>query len=159
MKLLESGNHTLAVSEERISTSSPTVGAQKQIQRWNKLDELHIKNQDDQKSWQYTKGIGLKLSHEPNLDWKTNLSLTAQEFDTRIRRSSFIEHPKVVASENATPSRATPAKKKHKTATQNFNELFRNLDIPENVDVQEFEESYLIEFDQLWILREKYRDQ
>ena len=107
---------------------------------------MHTNNQDDQQSWQHTRGIGLKLWHEPDPDWKTAVSQKAQELDDKIRRSSFVEHKRVVATEKTTHGATTP-EEMHLTVKQNFDELFRNLDIPENVDVQEFEESYLIEFD------------
>jgi len=47
---------------------------------------------------------------------------------------------------------------------QNYQEVFRNLDLPKQEDEsiptqQEFRESYVVEFDKLWIYRENYKKQ
>ena len=42
---------------------------------------------------------------------------------------------------------------------QNYQEVFRNLDLPKQEDEQEFQESYIVEFDKLWRYRENYKKQ
>ena len=104
----------------------------------------------EQESWQNTRGIGLFLAHDAQFNWRLKQRQESEEFDRRITTSTFPGQKE---------KRKTSCALQEPAVDQQYQEVFRNLDLPKQEDEQEFRESYVVEFDKLWIYRENYKKQ